>query len=313
MNYFDFHCDTIGECYNQNKALLNNNLHIDLFRAKKSFNNYCQTFAVWIPDEKRGEPAYDYFNCVYECFLKEIGNNSNFITFCKNGSEVNEAFKNSKIAALLSVESGAALCGDINKLKMLYNKGVRLMTLTWNGQNELGYGCMCEDPDGLNDFGKTVVQGMQNIGMLVDVSHLSEKGFYDVVEITDKPFIATHSNCKIVNNQWAQKRNLSDAQVKIMIERKCAVGINLCADFLGDNKDNVKEAVLKHINHFLDLGAEDVLCFGADFDGCTVNDELSGIDKIYLIYDFLISKGFSEQIINKIFFDNANRFIVANI
>lgn len=313
MNFFDFHCDTIAECFNENKALLNNDMHIDLLRAKHSFKDYCQTFAIWISDKKRGTDAFDYFVSVYNCFLNEINVNSDIMSFLKKGSELKDILKSNRIAALLSVEGGAVLGGDIDKLKVLYDKGVRIMTLTWNGQNELGGGCMCENPGGLTDFGKNVVYEMQKIGMLVDVSHLSEEGFYDVAEITEKPFIATHSNCKIVENQWAEKRNLSDEQIKIMINRKCAVGINLCADFLGNGNDNGKEAVLRHINHFLDLGAEDILCFGADFDGCTVNHELSGIDKIYIIYDFLLKNGFSESLINKIFFDNANRFIVANI
>lgn len=313
MNFFDFHCDTICECFNQNKSLLNNDLHIDLIRSKQELQNYCQTFAVWIPDDKRGIIALDYFNSVYDCFIKEINNNLNLISFCKSSEDISSTFKNNKIAALLSVEGGAVLGGNINNLYDIYNKGVRLMTLTWNGQNELGCGCMCDDPGGLTDFGKSVVKEMQKLGMIVDVSHLSEKGFYDVVKITDKPFIATHSNCKIVENQWAQKRNLSDEQIKTLVERRCAVGINLCADFLGDNGNTGKEAVLRHINHFLELGAENILCFGADFDGCTVNCELSGIDKIYVIYDYLLSKGFSQDLINKIFFDNARRFIIANI
>lgn len=313
MNFFDFHCDTIGECFNQNKLLQNNNLHIDLTRAKMAFKKYCQTFAIWIPDEKRGTDALNYFNSVYDCFISEIEKSPDIISFCTDGKDLNYAFKNSKIGALLSVEGGAVLGGNVEKLYELYDKGVRLMTLTWNGQNELGDGCMCKNPNGLTVFGKSVVKEMQKIGMLIDVSHLSEKGFYDVAALTDKPFIATHSNCKIVKNEWAKKRNLNDEQIKILVDRQCAVGINLCADFLGDDNDTGKEAVFRHVNHFLDLGAENILCFGADFDGCTVNPELNGIDKIYIVYDYLICHGLSETIINKIFFDNANRFIIANL
>ena len=111
--------------------------------------------------------------------------------------------------------------------------------------------------------------------MLVDVSHLNERGFYDVAEYTDKPFLASHSDANIVDNPYAKARNLTDDQIKVLIARNGLIGINLCADFLGNNGQTGADAVLRHLSHFLDLGAEQNLAFGCDYDGCTVHPSLT--------------------------------------
>lgn len=136
MNLIDFHCDTLSECYNRKSELYKNDLHIDLERGKRVFNKYCQVFAVWIPDEKRGDEAYDYFNNVYAFFEKQLLKNYNTVAFCCSSGEMDNAFGENKIAAFLSVEGGAVLGGDIDVIDALYEKGVRILTLTWNGQNE---------------------------------------------------------------------------------------------------------------------------------------------------------------------------------
>lgn len=312
MNYIDFHCDTIGECFLQQKHLYSNDLHISLQKAAE-FKKYAQVFAVWIPDEKRGNKAFEYFNGVYNNFLSELRKNSGYIELCKTGNDIESAFKNGRTAAILSVEGGAALAGKIENLEYLYDCGVRLITLTWNGKNELGDGCFCENAGGLTVFGKTVVREMQKRNMLVDVSHLSEKGFYDVAEISEKPFVASHSNLRIVKNKWGTVRNLSQEQAKVIIDRKGIIGLNFCGDFLGDDGDNGREALLRHIYRFLELGAENCLAFGCDFDGCNVNPELDGLTSIIPLYDWLLGKNLPQKTLNNIFFDNAYRFLIANI
>lgn len=313
MNLIDFHCDTIGECYNQNLKLFKNNLHIDIVRAQEAFHNYCQVFAIWIPDELRGEKAFGYYNNVYKRFLNEVQENKSNITFCRTYSEMKKAFSENKISALLSVEGGAVLAGDIDKIQYLHDCGVKFLTLTWNGKNELGDGCMAENSGGLTEFGKLCITELESTGIIIDVSHLSQKGFYDVAEYSTKPFVATHSNCNIVDNSFAKKRNLSDEQVKVIISKNGIMGINLCADFLGNDNDTGCDAVARQIDRFLKLGAENNVCFGCDFDGCTVNNELAGIDRLYVLFNYLLKKNFSEDLVNKIFFLNAKAFIIANI
>lgn len=312
MNFFDFHCDTIGECYMQQKCLASNDLHIDLQKSR-CFTNYGQVFAIWIPDEKRGEDAFSYYQAVRDCFYKECAENAGEILTCKNAKDIERAFSAQKVAAILAVEGGAVLGGNLENLDALYRDGVRLMTLTWNDTNEIANGCFSDNKGGLADFGKQVVQKMQEMHMLVDVSHLNERGFFDVAQYTEKPFLASHSNAKIVQNKYAQARNLTDDQIKVLIARNGLIGLNLCADFLGDDAHTGADAVLRHISYFLDLGAEKTLAFGCDYDGCTVHPSLNGLDKIPYLVDYLLQHGIGEQTLQNIFFENGYRFLVANL
>lgn len=312
MDFLDFHCDTIGECFLQNKSLISNDLHISLEKAR-CFSAYGQVFAIWIPDEQRGANALAYYTAIYHNFCRILSENTSSIALCRDGWEVQAAFSNHKTAAILAVEGGAVLGGSLENLEKLYADGVRLMTLTWNGTNELGNGCFAEDTAGLTDFGKQVIDTMEKKHMLVDVSHLNERGFFDVAERLTGPFLASHSNAKIVEHFAAQARNLTDAQIKQLVAHKGLIGLNLCADFLGDNGDTGMDAVLRHILHFLELGAEDCLAFGCDFDGCTVHPTLNGIEQMPQLFDYLLKKHISEDVLNKIFFQNGLAFLIANL
>ena len=217
-------------------------MYIDLL-ISSSFSSFGLVVAIWIPDEKRGEAAFTYYQAVRDCFYGECAENAEKILPCKTAADIETAFCAHKVAAVLAVEGGAVLGGDLEKLDELYRDGVRLMTLTWNDTNEIGNGCFAKNKGGLTDFGKQVVQKMQNMHMLVDVSHLNERGFYDVAEYTEKPFLASHSDADIVNNPYAKARNLTDEQIKILTERNGLIGINLCADFLANDVQSVGNAV----------------------------------------------------------------------
>ncbi len=291
MNFFDLHCDTIGECRNKNLKLRSNNLHIDLLRGAE-IENWKQVFAVWIPDTLRGEAAFRYFLDVYECYKTEL--------FCNNGDIKN-------ITPILSVEGGAVLGGDINRLYKLKECGVKLMTLTWNGKNEIASGAF-EESGGLTPFGKDVIREMENIGITVDVSHLNRQSFFDVAGIAKRPFVATHSNADIVNKEEGRKRNLTDEQIKIIGEIGGLVGLNFYDSFLDDENAAGTDALLRQIEHFNALGYENIIAFGSDFDGCRICPELSGIEKIPEAKRTLIKKGLSEKLADNIFYDNAARF-----
>ncbi|MGN0520904.1 MAG: dipeptidase [Candidatus Fimenecus sp.] len=312
MRFFDFHCDTIGECYLQKKHLASNDLHIDLQKGS-FFDTYGQVFAIWIPDEKRGTAAFSYYQAVRDYFYRECAENVKKILPCKTAADIETAFYAQKVAAVLSVEGGAVLGGDLEKLDKLYQDGVRLMTLTWNDTNEIANGCFSKNQGGLTKFGKCVVQKMQSLHMLVDVSHLNERGFYDVAEFSEKPFLASHSDAQIVDNPYAKARNLTDDQIKVLIACNGLIGVNLCTKFLGNGDDTGADAILRHISHFLDLGAERILAFGCDFDGCTVHPTLNGLDKIPYLADYLLQHGISENTLQNIFFANGYRFLVANL
>lgn len=291
MKFFDLHCDTIGECRNKNIKLRSNNLHIDLLRGA-NLDEWKQVFAVWIPDTLRGEAAFNYFLEVFKCYKNEL--------FCENTDIKN-------ITPILAVEGGAVLGGDINRLYRLKECGVRLLTLTWNGKNEIASGAFTGS-GGLTSFGKDVVSEVENLGITVDVSHLNRQSFFDVARVAKKPFVATHSNADIVNKEDGKKRNLSDEQIKIIRDIGGLVGLNFYESFLDDESAVGTDALLRQIEHFVGLGCEKVLAIGSDFDGCEICPELAGIEKIAEAESTLIKKGVKKDLAKNIFYNNASRF-----
>lgn len=297
MRFFDLHCDTITELEKKKGSLAENNGHISLDRASY-LTEYVQDFAIFIPDEYRGKEAVGYFDRVYAYYKNEMRD---------NGISEYADRENTKVKSVLSVEGGAGMGGTIDGLHHLADCGVKLITLTWNGRNELASGCFDEDDIGLTHFGREAVKEMEKLKIAADVSHLSVKGFYDLADIAEKPFMASHSCLDIVDNYKARHRNLSREQVKIIAEHGGVIGINLWKKLLG-NEDNSFDAVLRHMSGIIEVGGEDVLAMGTDFDGCDINDELAGIEKIPALYDFLGKHGFDAILLDKIFFSNADRF-----
>ena len=297
MRFFDLHCDTITELCKKQGSLAKNDGHISLDRAS-FLTEYVQDYAIFIPDEYRGKAAVDYFDKVYAFYKNEMN---------KNGISEYADRLDTKYKSVLSVEGGAGMGGTIDGLHHLADCGVKLITLTWNGRNELASGCFDEEDIGLTPFGREAVKEMENLRIAADVSHLSVKGFYDLADLAEKPFMASHSCIDIVDNFKARHRNLTKEQVKIIAEHNGVIGINLWKKLLG-NEDNSFDAVLRHMSEIIEVGGEDVIAMGTDFDGCDINDELAGIEKIPMLYDFLGNHGFDEKLLNKIFFDNADRF-----
>ena len=297
MRFFDLHCDTITELEKRNGSLASNDGHISLDRASY-LTEYVQDFAIFIPDEYRGKAATDYFNRVYAYYKKQL-------ELC-GISEYHER-KNTKVKAVLSVEGGAGMGGTIEGLHHLSECNVKLITLTWNGRNELASGCFDEEDIGLTAFGREAVREMEKLCIAADVSHLSRKGFRDLADIAEKPFMASHSCIDIVDNFKARHRNLTKDEVRIISEHNGVIGINLWKKLLG-NEDNSFDAVLRHMSEIIDIGGEDVLAMGTDFDGCDINPELAGIEKIQTLADYLSAHGFDARLIDKVFFSNADRF-----
>lgn len=321
MKLFDLHCDTITVCSNEGKSLFDSDNHISLKKASE-IERWIQLFAIWIPDEYRGKSAIDYFNKAYNTYVKETELNSSLVVPCSDICDADIAYEKNKSASFLTVEGGAVLDGKAENLDFLYKQGVRLMTLTWNGENELGYGCRASCKEGLKSFGKNIVKRMESIGIMVDVSHLNNAGFWDVAKITDKPFVASHSNSAEVLRKYRRDsedsrnsiiRSLEDDQIKLIIERGGLIGINFCDSFLGDKGDDGFSAVLRNVEHILELGGEKCLALGSDFDGCNINTELAGIEKMPNLYDFLSNNGIDKSLLDDIFFYNAYRFFKENI
>lgn len=308
MNYFDLHCDTIAECCNHKVSIWENDLQLCVKRGS-AIKSWVQVYAIWMDDTLTDEGAYSYFKEVQDYFKKEVGNHSEEIVFCTSSQEIKEGLEEGRRVAILAIEGSKALGGKLERVEEFYNQGIRLMTLTWNGKAAVGDGCMVEGAEGLTSFGRQVVLKMNELGMIVDVSHLAEKGFWDIVNISEKPFIATHSNSKSVCNH---PRNLTDEQFKIMVERKGLVGMNFYPVFInGTDEADIKE-LLSHIDHFIVLGGEDIIAMGSDFDGAKMPRDLQGIQDIDYLYQLLVER-YGRKQADKLYFDNANRFFKENL
>lgn len=298
MNIFDLHCDTIGECYKQGKSLFKNDLHLDIERCMQ-YDSYIQVFAVWIPDEYRNKTAVEYFDNVSDFFYNELDKNSNYISlFTEN--------KNTPVKAVLSVEGASACAGTIEGLEHLYNKGVRLITLTWNSNNEIGGGAFSKG--GITPFGKAFIEKCEELGIIIDVSHLNRESFWEFVSLSKRPFVASHSNADIVENYYAHHRNLTDDQIQVVKERKGLIGLNYCLDFIETENHKGIDALKNQIDYFVQSGCEKIIALGSDYDGCEIHKDLCGVEKLGQVYNALINDGYSKNLIDDIFYGNAQRF-----
>lgn len=314
MRLFDLHCDTAGECYNKKIPLFSNDLHINL-RKGEYLDEWRQFFAVWIPDYLRGKDALGYFERVLWNFKNEILQNNGKIELYQgiDGDKLHTA--KGKCTAFLAVEGGSPFAFDGGaQLAKEYN--VKLITLTWNAENELGFGCQSGVESGLKPAGKSLLRDMRELKIAADVSHLNRAGFYDAIS-SGAAVIASHSNCESVllktrkdseDKFFSCRRSLNDEQIKLLIECRGLIGINFCRSFLGDYGDDGFDAVYRNMAHILDFGGEDVLAIGSDFDGCEINPCLAGVDKMPDLARFLNEKGMPKELIDKIFFKNADNF-----
>lgn len=310
MHFFDLHCDTLYRALTEGKNLDHEDLGVS-FKKMCSLNYYVGCFAVWIPDKFRGEEAMKLFDNALKLLEEFIKRSPYKVNFLKNKIDLKKiGKKDTKHGIILSVEGGAVLGKDIGNVDYLYKKGVRMITLTWNGPCEIGDGIGAHPARGLTDFGSKVVAKMEKLNMIIDLSHASEKLFYDVVETTEKPFVLSHSNSKFV---CPNPRNITDEQFKIVKKRKGLVGINFCKDFLSESQNVTFDDVRRHIDHFLELGGEDNLAFGSDFDGAEIPKCLEDIIKLQNLYEYFLIKRYNEKLLRKIFFKNAFDFIFSNI
>lgn len=295
---FDCHCDTLTKAMWSNQNLYKNSLHIDIEKLK-CFEKAVQIFAIWL-DEK-------YLNNAFDNTLKAIDFYNSQIK--EYGEYISRNINENKIGAILSVEGGEAVEGSIDKLALLYDKGVRLMTLTWNYKNEIGNGALSGFDEGLTDFGKSVVREMNRLDMVIDVSHINVKGFWDVYEISEKPFIATHSNSYSV---CPHPRNLNDDQLKAVAETNSKVGINLYPPFVDGEKGKI-DSVIRHIDHIMNITGDKNIGIGCDFDGITVCPEgIEDVTKLHLIYD-RVRKVWGSKTADDIFYNNMYGFFSGKI
>lgn len=304
MRYFDLHCDTLVECLSKGKSLLKNDLHVSVEKGDH-YAPYIQCAAIWLPDNVRGAAAEKWFDDHADLFDREAATGA--FTVIRDGSEI-EAMENGKngTGMILTVEGSAVLAGKIENVAHLRSRGVRMMTLTWNGSNEVGSGIMSGDTFGLTPFGVQAVREMEKQGIAVDISHASENLFYDVVENTTRPFVASHSNAKVL---CKHPRNLTDEQIKIMCNRDCLIGLNYFQAFLNDDWEKADvEDLYAHAEHILSLGGADILAMGSDFDGSSMPHGITGLESMEAVAEVFLRHNMPESLVDKIFYENAASF-----
>lgn len=286
MQYFDLHCDTLYRAVMDNSDFVNDSYHISVNKAPQ-FDKWKQLFAIWIPDEIKGDKATDLFIKAVNKFRVLL-----------------PAYNN--IDMMFAVENASMLNGDIRNIELLTLNKVRYVTLTWNGENELGCGAFSNADYGISEFGKNVVKELENNNICIDVSHASDKLFYDVLKIAEKPFLATHSNSRTITDH---KRNLTDDQFKIIRDIGGVVGLNFYKGFLNDDVDKASiDDIVRHAEHFLNLDGENTLAIGSDYDGADMSIGISSIFDITAVYERFLRE-FGAKLTKKVFFDNANMYL----
>lgn len=306
MNYIDLHCDTASLLFYKNSSLKKNNFSIDIEKLKKG-SALGQVFAFFIDIGETDEP-YIEFKMMYKNFLNELNKNSKEISLVKNINDLNNSKMHNKIGAFLSIEEGEVLQGKVERIEEVYNLGIRFITLTWNYKNSLGYpnyNFMYKD-NGLTSLGFEFIEEMERVGIIPDCSHLSDKGFWDLIEGTKKPFIATHSNARAIKNH---PRNLTDDMIKALSNKGGVMGLNFCNDFVGMAEITQIDDIITHIKHIRNVGGIEVLSLGSDFDGIENEVEIKDASQMGLLLERLEKENFSIDDIEKIFYKNSLRVL----
>ena len=314
MDLIDMHCDTLLECYMKAYGMRKNSGQLDL-ESMVDAGALAQIFAIYLPSgeeaQKEGiqlEP-YSLFHEIYNLYQNELAKNQDLILPAYSCQDIIENRKKDKMSSLLSIEDGQLLDGSIERLEELRDKGVRLITLLWNKENCLGYPNSNDkiiNLKGLKPFGIEVVKHMNKLGMMIDVSHMSEGGFYDVAKYSDKPFVASHSCARALCDN---SRNLTDHQLKCIADSGGVVGVNYNSEFLRANsKYTTIEDIMRHIHYMIFVMGSDSVALGSDFDGIECELETAN----YSQYGNLIQeleKNYSTDIVEKICYKNVLRII----
>lgn len=275
MNYsvFDAHCDTLSYLLDFHEDFKSNNAMLDSSRMK-IYNHYTQIFACFISPE--------YRICALERCINMI-----------------DIFHQQNINGILSIEGGEMIT-SIPILHTLHNLGIQMAALTWNHTNHLAGGADDANPKhGLTAFGRTIVKEMNKLNIYIDVSHLNDRSFYDISEIYSLPLIASHSNARAI---CSHRRNLTDDMFKLIKNSGGCVGINLYPPFLSDNGNADIDDIIRHISHFMELGGENHIGIGADFDGTDglMPKGICGCQDLYKLFDRLLQLNYTDKQIEKI-------------
>jgi membrane dipeptidase len=305
----DGHCDSLGDLTSGKRDLTSNSDsgHWDLIKAREA-NIGLQFFAAYIESEYKPFLASQRGLEHLETALKFIEENSTEVSIIKKREDLTCLGLTKEIGLLLSIEGGEILGESLFMLDLIYRLGVRSIGLTWNERNAIADGVgELNSKGGLSQFGFKVIARMNALGMIIDVSHINEAGFWDVIQSTNKPIIASHSCSKALCNH---PRNLSDRQLQALAENKGLVGVNFCPDFLSNTGGASVDDVVKHICHIAEIAGVDTVGFGSDFDGISSTPQgLKNAARFPFLLEKLKEYGFSTAELIKICHGNFVRVL----
>jgi len=303
--YFDTHCDTVYHGVKEDYHLRRNHKHIDLERLAQ-FDKAVQCFAIFY--NLANAPAEGMFSVTqkqHAYFESELTANADIASICRTTDDINKAHAEGKVAAVLTIEGSELLNCDPEKISWADEKGVRAISLTWNHANLIAGSHLHEPQRGLNDLGREFVRRCQEKDILVDVSHCSDAAFWDLMKITTKPIIASHSNSRTI---CGHTRNLTDDMFRAVCETGGVVGLNYYGKFISATNGTDMDAFLRHFDHFLDLGGAKHIGLGSDLDGCDpLAGGMTGVQDVPMLYDALKARGYGKELLDDIFFNNYMR------
>ena len=323
MKVVDMHCDTISELLHIRKqwehdTMLENHLQIDLNKMQKG-DYLLQNFAMFVHLGREKDPFYTAMKLI-DLFYTELEPYSDRIGIVKNWKEIEENRKAGRMSALLTLEEGGVCRGDLSCLRDFYRLGARMMTITWNFQNELGFPNGKDEsvtparaiPDtvhGLTETGIAFVQEMERLGMIIDISHLNDAGIWDVFRYTRKPFVASHSNARALAGH---PRNLTDEMIRALADRGGVAGINYFDAFVKDRVDgkaalSLCRDMVAHMKHMKQVGGIGCIGLGSDFDGFGSPVEMKDCSGMQLLADEMSREDFSTGEIEAVFSENVLR------
>lgn len=302
---FDSHCDTAYELWRKRQTLEKTDCMVSLPQMEQ-LKGYGQFFAFCtLAGLDTGYSCEALLSKPYAYFMEELRRHTDTMTLCRTGTDFTRALAEGKCGVFLSLEGAEGIACDPGRLDELFEMGIRMVNLTWNADNALA-GCAKTDGPGLTRQGRDFVHRAQKLGIIIDVSHISDRAFWDVLETAERPVVASHSNSRSL---CGHARNLTDAQFQALCQQGGYAGINLYSAFLEDSERADFESVYRHMDHFLQLGGGHV-ALGGDLDGCDrLPAGFQGVKDYNGLASFLEQKGFSEQTIQDIYSNTMKRTV----
>lgn len=310
----DLHCDTLMKIAKSGNLDESEKSHVTL-KGLRDGGVALQCFADFVPTGIFPKPIRKaavnlMFNSFYKKYQKMMAYHNDILIPVLTKADLDKCGVDGKIGVLLTIEDGGVLGDKIENVEKYYNKGVRLVTLTWNHENAIGYPNSYEPEimnKGLTPFGKEVVKEMERLGMVVDVSHVSDGVFWDVAEMATKPFLASHSNSRAV---CGHKRNMTDEMIKTLSDKGGVMGLNLGPEFVGAVEGVTRmEDLVAQILHIRDVGGAQVLALGSDFDGIHGALDVAGPQDWPHLEAALKAAGLSDDELDMMWYTNAERVL----